>query len=282
MQTYEYDHAEGLVQEQPNYDLFPTSAAPGNSFASQRYRTNASSSSSLGPSYNMNAEPIYPHASFSDSVPQYSSSNGNPYDIINGMPSSYSSGKVSPLTPSDPVGHLPPVSAFASSSAGMNTAHKEFPRHGYSDLMQDRRLSGVSASSYQSEYPEEYPASSNLPYPTSAVPHFQDRLVRYPPDARFPHPSGSSPSVHPHVRPGHSSEMLRSVAPHATHSYRPDGSVNGYDDMSHYMGNHHGDIPPPMPAVDETMARMKLQGHSMMGPSNDLQTFIRFVTSVLL
>jgi recombining binding protein suppressor of hairless len=228
----------------------------------------------------MNGEPIYSHASFNDSVPPFSGSNGNPYDIINGMPSSYSSGKVSPLTPNDTVGHLPSVSAF-SSSVGMNSVHKEYaPRHAHPDLMHDRRLSSMSANSYQSEFPEEYAMSNGLPYSPPAVPHFQERLGRFVPDARFSHHSVPSSSVSPHSHSGYSSDMLRGVAPHATHSYRPDGTVNGYDGIPHYIGsNHHGEMPSHMP-VDETLARMKLQGHSMMGPSNDLQTFIRLVLSL--
>jgi recombining binding protein (suppressor of hairless) len=39
----------------------------------------------------------------------------------------------------------------------------------------------------------------------------------------------------------------------------------------------HSDMSLRMPAVDEALARIKLQGHSMMGASNDLQTFIRHV-----
>ena len=223
----------------------------------------------------MNGEPMYSNASYSDSVPPFSGSSGNPYDhLINGMPSSFTSGKVSPLAPS--TGHIPPVSTFHS-SVGMNSVHKEYPRQGYPDLIQDRRLSSVSANGYQSEYPEEYTVNNGLPFSSSTLPHFQERLGRFQPDTRFPHSSGSM-SVPSHSHTAHGSEILRGVAPHATHSYRSDGSVNGYDGIPHYIGpSHHGEMPSPMPTVDETLARMKLQGHSIMGPSNDLQTFIRHV-----
>ncbi|KAJ3511606.1 hypothetical protein NMY22_g15594 [Coprinellus aureogranulatus] len=87
-----------------NYDLFHSNGN-GAGFNSQRYRTNASSSSSLNQGYGMNSDNMYPQGSYGDSVPSYPS-NGNPYEMNNSLPSSYSSGKVSPLTPQDPTGGL--------------------------------------------------------------------------------------------------------------------------------------------------------------------------------
>lgn len=269
MQTHTFDHPEALDQpEHPNYDLFPASAA-GGAFSSQRYRTNASSSSSLGPSYNMNGEPIYSHAPFNDSVPAFSSSSGgHPYDISSSLPSSYGSGKVSPLTPSDSVSGLHHPAGFPPSS-------KDYSPQNYGD-MPDRRLPG--AGGYQSEYPDEYAIGSinnGLPFPPSALQHFQDRLGRFPPENRFGHQSGPPSSVPSHLPPSH-------VAPHATHSFR-EGGVSTYEDMPHYMSpNPHQDLSLRMPTVDETLARMKLQGHSIMGASNDLQTFIRYEPSDLI
>ncbi|KAF8894023.1 hypothetical protein BD779DRAFT_1435397 [Infundibulicybe gibba] len=265
--SHNFDHHEGLdTPEHPNnYSLFPNSA-PASSFTTQRYRTNASSSSSLGPGYGISSDGIYSHPSFSDSVPSFNSSNGNGYDIMN---SSYSSGKVSPLTPNDPTGVLHHASAFPPPGADKDYAHN------YPDIP-ERRLSGVSPAGFQPEFSEEYgigTMNNGLPFPPSALQHFQDRLSRFQPEGRFNHSSGPPTTVPSHIS-GHGSEILRGVAPHATNGFR-EGS--GYDDMTHYLGsNPHQDISSlRMPTVDETLARMKLQGHSIMGASNDLQTFIR-------
>lgn len=218
----------------------------------------------------MGTEVIYPHPSFSDSVPSFGGQNGNPYDIINTLPSSYSSGKVSPLTPNDSVGGMH-GSSFPSSVA-MNGA-KYSPHSSYADLMPDRRIPTVSNGNYQPDFTDEYNGVSNaLSFPPTAIQSFQGR---FPPDGRFGHSAGPPSTVPSHVHPGHSPDILRGVAPHATHSFRPDGVVPGYDDM-HYLGpNPQNDMGLRMPTVDETLARMKLQGHSIMSTSNDLQTFIR-------
>ncbi|KAJ3484184.1 hypothetical protein NLJ89_g12003 [Agrocybe chaxingu] len=99
--------------------------------------------------------------------------------------------------------------------------------------------------------------------------HFNDRLGRFPPE-RYSHPSQQPSTVPSHIS-SHGPDMMRGVAPHATHSFR-DNNVSPYDDM-HYLGNSHSEV--RMNAVDETLSRMKLQGHPIMGASNDLQTFIR-------
>ena len=107
--------------------------------------------------------------------------------------------------------------------------------------------------------------NGNLQFP-SALQHFPDRRGSFP-ENRFSHPG---PPAVPHG-PG----MLRRVAPHASHSFR-DGTVSGYEEIPHYMSaNPHQDMPLRIPTVDETLARMKLQGHSIMGAPNDLQTFVR-------
>jgi recombining binding protein (suppressor of hairless) len=273
--SHTFDHGEGLdAPQHSSYDLFSNSAQ-SSSFASQRYRTNASSSSSLGPSYGINGEAVYSHPSFGDSVPSFPGSNSNPYDVINSLPSSYSSGKVSPLTPNDPVGGLHHSSAFPPSVGG----NKDYIPQGYPDLVPDRRLSNVSNGNYQSDFSDEYTigsVNSGLPFPPPNLQHFPDRLGRFQPDGRFAHPPGPPPAVPSHLPPNH--DILRGVAPHATHSFRPEGGVPAYEDMPHYMGPMpHSDMSLRMPAVDEALARIKLQGHSMMGASNDLQTFIRHV-----
>lgn len=268
-QPHPFDNSEPMdTPEHPSYDIFPGPSS--GSFSSHRYRTNASSSSSLGPNYGMNSEGLYSHSSFGDSVPSFGGSNGNPYDMINSLPSSYGSGKVSPLTPNDPAGGLHHSSGFPSHGA------KDFPPQNYSD-MADRRLPTISSGGYPSDLIEEYGIgnmSGNLPFQPSTLQHFQDRLPRFSPEGRF-HPSGPPTTVPSHGPSGHGSDILRGIPPNATHSFR-EGGVSGYDDMPHYLGSSpHQDLSLRMPTVDETLARMKLQGHSIMGASNDLQTFIR-------
>lgn len=204
----------------------------GHAFGSG-YRTNGSSSSSLGPPrYGINSDGMY-HSSFPDA--SYPPSNGNPYDI-GSLPSSYSNGgKVSPLTPTDPGGlHHP--SPFSS---------KDYPPN-YSELGPDRRMSSGS-------YPNDF--DDYTPFATSnTLPHFPgpDRLPpRFSPENRFSQPG----------HPSHGSDIMRSVAPNATHlGYR-------HDEMPQYMPNN---------PVDQALAEMRLQPHPM-GSSSDLHTFIRYV-----
>jgi hypothetical protein len=224
------------TNEHSSYDLFPNSSSNG-SLSSQAYRTNASSSSSLGHSYGISSDNIYGHPPFNDSVPSFTGSNGsNPYDIMGGLSSSYnssSSGKVSPLTPSDSVGFNAPPDF--SSSLGVKDFQSSFP-----DM--DRRLPGAGYSTY-----DDYGMgniSNNMPYPTNTLQPFQERLGRFPPE-----PSN-----------------VQHVPPHATHGLP-------YEGMQHYMPDPHQDMGLRMPTVDETLAHMRL--HPIMGQSNDLQTFIR-------
>ena len=81
------DRNESLdVAEHPSYDIF---ASPSSgSLASQRYRTNASSSSSLGQSYALGVDTMYSSSSFPDSLPPFHSSSSHPYDLISSLPSS--------------------------------------------------------------------------------------------------------------------------------------------------------------------------------------------------
>ncbi|KAF9062429.1 hypothetical protein BDP27DRAFT_1271619 [Rhodocollybia butyracea] len=218
---------------------------------SARYRGNAS-----GPNF---GDGLYSQQSFNDSVPSFGSSNGNPYDMIHSLPSSYGSGKVSPLTPNDPVGpglHHP----FPGG--------KDFSSQNFPDFTSDRRLSSISTGSYASDLSEDFAAmnnvNSNLPFPPSALQHFSDRLGRF--------QSGGNPSISPISPTAHSPDVLRGVAPHATHGYRSDNGINGFDDMQ-FMGSPHGDF--RMSGVDEQLARVGFRGPSMGGTSNDLHTFIR-------
>lgn len=260
--------------EHSGYDIFPNSASNG-SFSSSRYRTNASSSSSLGhPSYGVSSDGLYPHPPFNDAVNSFNGSNVNPYDMMNGMSSSYSSGKVSPLTPSDPVGGLHGPTGFPP------VGGKDFP--GFSDVG-DRRLPSVATNGYQSDFPEDYAMgnmnNNGLSFPSSQLQPFQERVGRFS-DGRFP---SSTPNVPPHLQHSHSSDIMRGVNPHATtHSFR-DAPVSGYDEIPSYLHpNPHSDMGIRIPTVDDPLSRMKLQGHPIMGTSNDLQTFIRCVRSVEL
>ncbi|KAF5380568.1 hypothetical protein D9615_004559 [Tricholomella constricta] len=268
LHSHSFDNPDSIDSpDHPNYDIFPGPSS--GAFSSHRYRTNASSSSSLGPNYGISSDGLYSHSSFSDSVPSFNGSNsGNPYDMIHSLPSSYGSGKVSPLTPNDPVGGLHHSAGFPH--VGNN---KDYPSQNFPDLP-ERRLPTISSGGYQSDLIEEYGIGNmngNVPFPPSALQHFQDRLGRFPPESRFNHP-GPPTTVPSHVP---APDILRGIPPHATSSFR-EGGVPGYEGMSHYLGpNPHQDLSLRMPDVDETLARMKLQGHSIMGASNDLQTFIR-------
>jgi recombining binding protein (suppressor of hairless) len=93
---------------------------------------------------------VYSH-SFGDSVPSFSGS--NPYDMVHSLPSSYSSGKISPLSPNDP---MQPPSLFPL-QGGMNSVGKDYSsQSGYPSLLPDRRTSNVSNTNYSSDYPEDY------------------------------------------------------------------------------------------------------------------------------
>jgi recombining binding protein suppressor of hairless len=263
--TSNFDHSDSIDH---NYDLFANSPQ-ATTFASARYRNNASSSSSLSHSgYPLSPETMYPpHAPFNDSY-NSSSTGQQTYDILQTMPSSYSSGKVSPLTPSDPHPYTP-VSA------------KEYAQQqpGYSDLLPDRRLSNT----YSTDYHDDYAVNGNSAIsPHSFSTRFQHDPIRY---------SDASPSSHIHPS---------GVPPQATtQAYRADSAMQGYgsSDITHYqshIGSHHSHphsrphphphadlslrMPPLHTSVDETLARMKLQNHSGIGSTaGDLVSFIRLV-----
>ncbi|KAF7361663.1 J-kappa-recombination signal binding protein [Mycena venus] len=199
-------HPDGNGNHHQLPPTHPFENPEGHAFGSG-YRTNASSSSSLGPPrYGLNSDGMY-HSSFGDASYQ---SNGNPYGDIG----SYNSGgKVSPLTPTDPVGGIHHPSPFAN---------KDYPPN-YPDLSNDRRMPN---GNYPSEFPsEDYPI--NPPFTSgNTLPHFQDR--RFSPDTRFNH-SGHLPPPSNHLSGGHGSDIMRSVAPGATHSgYRHEPYLEQY------------------------------------------------------
>lgn len=250
-----FDQQEGMdvAQEQNGFDYFP--GANGAAF-SARYRTNASSSSSLGQGYsNMGSEQLYPHAPspFADSLSSFSQPSHNSFDLVNGLSSSYSSGKVSPLTPNDPVIGLQSSPGFPNLGGGVS---KDFPSN-YNDLIGDRRASSVSSGSFQSDFHDDFSGNGALGLgfpPPSSLQHFQERISHFPGGGQLHHRSSL-------------------VNPHAPH-----GGV-GFDDM--------GPFPSISPATDLSIRTMpghgmgvdelsrKLQVHAGMAAATDLQSFIR-------
>ncbi|KAL5507420.1 hypothetical protein ACEPAH_6876 [Sanghuangporus vaninii] len=251
-----------ISSEQSSYEYFSSSS--GGAPFGARYRTNASSSSSLGQGYaGLGSESLYPHAPspFADSLSSFPPNNHNSFDIVNGLPSSYSSGKVSPLTPNDSVVGLQSSPGFPGLGNGMGK--DTFPG-GYGDLMNDRRASNVSTGSFQSDFHDDFSSNGALGLgfsSPSSMQHFQERISHF-------------PGSHPHLHHRTSMDMMRGVNPHATH-----GGIAGFDDMGPY--------PPMAPpsellrlpgqniGADEMLSRMKLQAHVGMGAATDLQSFIR-------
>lgn len=263
------DRSDSLDVDHSSYDIFGSSST--GSLASQRYRTNASSSSSLGPNYSLGVDTMYPPSSFPDSLPSFHS-NSHPYDLISSLPSSYSSGKPSPLTPND-VNGLSHPSSFPFS----NGQSKDFPPQGYHDPILDRRMSGANGS-FSSDFSDDFGpigVGSNMGlggfHSQSTLQQFQDRLGRVQHESRFPStvPPLSNPS---HLAQNHNSDLIRGVAPQATHSFRPENGLPPFDEMPQFISpNPQVDYALRMPSMDENMARLRLQG------AGDLQTFIRYV-----
>lgn len=278
MNGHGLDRSDSLDIEHGSYDIFSNSGS--GSLASQRYRANASSSSSLGPNYALGVDPMYSQNSFNDQLPPFHPPNNHSYDLMGSLPSSYSSsGKPSPLTPNDSVPPLPHPSGYPFSSNGHQ---KDYSHHSFPDSILDRRLSTVS-SSYSSEFGDDYGSpmsvNSNMGMsafaPPSAVQQFQDRIGRMQNDSRYPGGGVPPLSVPQHMHQNHNG-----VAPQATHSsFRPEigGGSNGvpsFDDMPNFLApNPQVDFPLRMSStVGEDMARLRLAG------AGDLQTFIRYVS----
>ncbi|KAG9316214.1 LAG1-DNAbind-domain-containing protein [Chiua virens] len=261
-----FDHAEPMdVPDHPPYDLFNT-----NPSFSSRYRANSNSSSSLGPSYNMPQDQPYPRSSFSDAVPAFSHSNGSSYDMMGSVPSSYSgsSGKVSPLTPSDPMSGMQHSPVFP-----LNGHQKGFSDSHYTDLLPERRISNVAATGYHPDFADDYGMTNGASYPPSALQPFQDRMGRFQPDSHFSHSPLPPTSVPSHM--AHSPEMFRTaVAPQATHCFRPDSGIPAYEDIPQYLGpNPHADLSLMPMGMGPGFSGMR-HGPGM-GPSNDIQSFVR-------
>ncbi|KZT26670.1 LAG1-DNAbind-domain-containing protein [Neolentinus lepideus HHB14362 ss-1] len=236
-------------QHAPNFDLFNN----GNGFASPRYRTNASSSSSLAPSYGMAGDSMYSHSSFGDSVQSFHGANSNSYDMIHSLSSSYSSGKVSPLTPSDPSMQHSPVFPGA---LGPNVIPKDFPgQHVFPDI--DRRLPN---GNFPSDFHEDYAVNGGLGLGFNGPAH---HIARFPGpmDSRFP----SQLQHHAHH------DILQGVSPQATH-FRPNG-IPGFDDSPFMTPNPATDLRLGMGPDDHLLAGIR--GLGGFNNASDLQTFIR-------
>ncbi|OBZ67014.1 Recombining binding protein suppressor of hairless [Grifola frondosa] len=265
------DRADPMdVSEHNSYDIF-SNTAQSNSLNNQRYRPNGSSSSPIGPSYGLSVDAMYSQSPFADSLPPYHNPSPNPYDLMGGMPSSYSSGKPSPLTPNDNMGSLQHPSSFPFN----NGATKEFhANHGFSDVL-DRRMSNLSTGSYQSDFSDDYGGINSglgLGFSSSAVSPFQDRIGRIQQDSRFPSSVVPPLSLSSHMHQNRSPDVMRGVAPHATH-FRSDGTLPPYDELPQYMApSPHVDFPLRIPGVDETLSHVRLHGS---GAASDLQSFIR-------
>lgn len=299
----QYDHAGDsmdLSSSDPNsYDFsspFSSNGPSSNPFGSSRYRTNASSSSSLGQGFGglSGADGLYSHGQspFADFSSAQSGGPGpgtHAFDLVSGLSSSYSSGKVSPLTPSDPV-------------VGLHGGPNGFPGQigkseygaggGYPDLIGDggRRASNVSTGSFQSDFHDEFgigngagmvgmggAGNGGLGLGGFPPPHAFDRLGRFDPSPTSHYsahsPGGGPTSVPSQLHHRSSLDMLRGVNPHEFSA-----DMNSPFTPMAPPGDLALRIPGQNMSVDETLSRMKLQAHVGMGgagAATDLQSFIR-------
>ncbi|KAG0694443.1 LAG1-DNAbind-domain-containing protein [Suillus ampliporus] len=181
---------------------------------------------------------------------------------------SYPSAKDSTLTRNDAMTGIQQSPVFPH-SLGINGRQQDFSNgHVYPEL-NDRCVSGVSGAGYHSDFPDDYDMNSGAGYPPLALQPFQYHM-RLQTDTLFPH-SGLPPSVPSHT--AHIPNMFRGVAPQATHSFRADSDIPGYEDVQ-YFGNPHTDMSLRMPSIGDSLPGMR-NGHPGMGSSNDLQAFIR-------
>lgn len=272
------NHQDSLdVSEHPSYDLFSNGGHSSGSLASHRYRANGSSPS-LGHTYSMNVDGIYPQSSFNESLPPFHQSASNPYDMMGSLPSSYSSGKPSPLTPSDAIGGLPPPSGYSFQNG--NGASKDYhSHHSFPDVL-GSRLSDVGHGSYRSEFTGAVPGDDY-----SSIGVNPALGLGFPPSNGHQYSAGrlQSESRYPPVIPplsgshlNHNADLMRGVAPHATHSnYRSEGGMPSYEDIPPFLASNPHDF--RLASVDETISRLRLQ----TGATSDLQTFIRLARSAL-
>ncbi|KAF9263307.1 LAG1-DNAbind-domain-containing protein [Marasmius fiardii PR-910] len=240
-QSTDIDHS---FEERSSYDLFSQSANP-TSFSPSRFRNDPNPSQ-----YPINGDTqMYSPTSFPDSVSSFSSTTV-PYDMMNGLPSSYSSGKVSPLTPNDSIPAIPPP-----------FNNKDFPHTRFGDFTPDRP-SSFPGSDIQEDFVMGNVANG-LTFSPNALQQYQERIGRFQPGHSVNSSVGMSSSQNP--------DLLRAMPPNPGHGYRQEGA--GFDGMASYLPSPHTDLSLRM--ADEELARVGLRNTSIMGTSNDLQTFIR-------
>ena len=244
--VHNFDNDKMDVGEQSPYDIFHPPQPP---FTHQRLRSNTSPAA---PSYGHNSEPVYSGMFPHESVHSFHSQNTGHYDMMGSIPSSLSSGKGTPLTPSDAIGSLP------FSSGPPNSIKQDF-----TDLIPDRRLSAVGSNGFPSELPDDYQLTSHPNFGSTPTPHppFPDRLARFHQETYLGQPQMQG---HPH-------DQLRGVPPQATHRFE---SAQPYDEMLNYpMQNPPNDLSLRIPGVGDAMMGMRM---GQMGAATDLQTFIRY------
>ncbi|KAI0744053.1 hypothetical protein C8Q80DRAFT_1184764 [Daedaleopsis nitida] len=213
-------------------DLRPSSA--------QRYRGN-STSSSMPSNYGLGVDSMYSHSPSFDPISQFHNPSPNPYDLMGGLPSSYSSGKPSPLTPNDSVGSLQHSSAFP-----FNNGQKDYHQsHGFTTDVLDRRMSGLTTGSYNDYNNDDYNSLNvNSSFGLNSLPPFP-REPRY-------QSSVIPPLSHLHQN----QDLMHGVNPNIMHNNEP---------LSFMPGPHNF----RMPGMD---GDLRINGG---GAATDLQTFIR-------
>lgn len=252
--VHHFDSDKMDVTEHPTYDIF--SHPPQPPLPHQRFRSNTSPAA---PSYGPNSEPIYSSMFTHDSVPSFHSQNAGPYDMMGSISSSLSSGKATPLTPSDSIGGLP-------FSAGPPGGIKQ----DITDLMSDRRPSAITSNSFPSDLHDDFSlgVNSHPTFGSTTLPSFSDRLPRFPPDSFL-----SQSQLQ-----GHPPDQLRGVPPQATHTRFESGTP--YDEIPNYLiPNPQNDLSLRIPSVEDAMMRIRM---GQMGASTDLHTFIRSEQTFLI
>ena len=246
MNGHVLDRADPMdVSDHASYDIFSSSAQ-----SSQRYRGNSTSSYPLG------VDSMYTQSPFSESLPQFHNPSPDPYGLMNnGLPSSYSSGKPSPLTPNDSVGSLQHSSAFPFNHTETKPFH---PGNGFDSVR-------YPSNDYHDEY-NGININSNLGLngfsSSSTLPPF-GRMQQ---DSRYPGPVIPPLSIPSHLHPNQSPDPMHGVNPSAMHDNFPSflASETGLQHFPLRMG------------MEDPLAR-RLNGG---GAATDLQTFIRSVRTI--
>lgn len=138
---------------------------------------------------------------------------------------------------------------------------QDYSTQPYPDLLSDRR---VGSNGYPHDVRDDMSLGVNTNLGYSSGPMFPDRIPRYQHDSLF----SQSPSSH--MSHSHSSDLLRGVAPQATH----------YDDMPGFLApNPHSDMGLRVPGVHDGLMPLRMQGQDGMGTATNLQSFVRSVSS---